>query len=288
MLENDARVWKLSLRDGAVEVHLPDSASLDAITRQLPQGFYSTFRTFDGGKRALGLRSHLKRLYQPGGGEIVKPDVNANIFCQYLADILLEYPDEARVRAIMTMKGEVYIALTPLVPLPREIYQQGVKVITANARRESPRMKTTAFISASESIRNKIASSDIFEALLVHNESILEGMTSNFFYVRNGNLGTARKSILLGVTRRMVLHVARGSGIGIVYRALRWEQVPGLDEAFLTSSSRGIVPIIQIDSTPVGEGRPGSYTKRLSIKYDDYVLRRAESIRSVASQTGIA
>jgi branched-chain amino acid aminotransferase len=284
MLKNDARVWKLSLRDGAVEVHLPDSTSLDAVTRQLPQGFYSTFRTFDGGKRVLGLRSHLKRLYQPGGKEIVKPDVNANILCQDLADILLEYPDEARVRVIVTMKGDVYIALTPLVSLPREIYQQGVKVITTNARRESPRMKSTAFISSSESIRNKIASSDIFEALLVHNGSILEGMTSNFFYVRNGNLGTARKSILLGVTRRMVLHVARGSGIGIVYGALRWEQVSGLDEAFLTSSSRGIVPIIQIDSTPVGEGSPGLYTKRLSIKYDSYVLRHAKSIRNVASQ----
>ena len=284
MREINARVWKLSSRDGAVEIRLPDSTSLDAITRQLPQGFYSTFRTFEGGKRVLGLRSHLKRLYQPEGEATVKPDVNANIFCQHLADILLEYPGEARVRAIMTFKGNVYIALTPLVPLSREIYQKGVKVITTNARRESPRMKSTAFISASESIRAKIASSDIFEALLVHNGFILEGMTSNFFYVRNENLGTARRNILLGVTRRMVLHVARGSSIGIVYRALRWEQDPSLDEAFLTSSSRGIVPIIQIDSTSVGKGRPGPYTKNLSIKYDDYVLRHAKSIRSVASQ----
>ena len=261
-----------------MEFHLPDTSSLDAITRHLPQGFYSTFRTFDGGRRALGLRAHLQRLYQPAVLQQIKPAVPADVLRRHLAEILGEYPGEARVRAIMTRSGQVYIALEPLKPLPTEIYLHGVKVVTTDVQRESPRLKSTAFITASESTRAQIAASEIFEALLVRNEFILEGMTSNFFYVKNGELGTARNNILLGVTRRTVLRVARGSGVSILYRPLKREQVPALDEAFLTSSSRGIVPIVQVDNMRVGEGRPGAVTKKLSNAYNQYVVSHAEII----------
>ena len=103
-------------------------------------------------------------------------------------------------------------------------------------------------------------------------------MTSNVFYVKDGKLGTARKDILLGVTRRTVLHVARGNGLDILYRAVKREQVPALDETFITSSSRGIVPVIQIDDVPVGEGVPGSITKKLMKDYDEYVMRVAKRL----------
>jgi branched-subunit amino acid aminotransferase/4-amino-4-deoxychorismate lyase len=51
-----------------------------------------------------------------------------------------------------------------------------------------------------------------------------------------------------------------------------------LTEAFLTSSSRGIVPIVRIDDITVGEGVPGAITQRLRKAYDEYVLRSAEKI----------
>ena len=67
---------------------------------------------------------------------------------------------------------------------------------------------------------------------------------------------TAQKGILLGVTRRAVLRIARGQGMSIEYRSpLINEQ---FDEAFLTSSSRGVVPIVKIDGKPVGRGKPGA------------------------------
>lgn len=278
MLENTIRVWKLSEEAGAVEFDMPDTTSLDAVTRQLPQGFYSTFRTYDGGKRVLGLRAHLERLYQPAEWQQIKPGVPANLLQSLLAKILGEYPGEARVRVIMTSAGYIYLVLSHLKSLLVEVYSQGVKVATTDVQRQNPRLKSTAFISASESTRAQIAGSDIFEALIVRNKFILEGITSNFFYIKDKKLGTAREGILLGVTRGTVLRVARGSGFRIVYRALKREQVPDLSEAFITSSSRGIVPVIQIDNMPVGDGRPGSMTKRLSKAYDEYVIRHAEII----------
>jgi len=278
MAENQTRVWEIRSQRSRAELHPAEASNLDAVTRQLPQGFYSTFRTFEHGKRALGLRAHLQRLYRPAESQQIEPALPADQLRRHLAEILGEYPDEARVRVILTYKGRVYIALSYLKPLPVEIYSQGVKVVTTGVQRQNPRLKSTSFISASESARAHIAGSDIFEALLVRNGLILEGITSNFFYIRDGMLGTAREEVLLGITRGIVLRVARGSGFRILYRALKREQVPALDEAFLTSSSRGIVPIVQIDDVPVGEGRPGPVTNHLSELYNEYVIRHAEII----------
>lgn len=278
MFEDNIKVWKLSKAKGIVVFNLPDTSSLDVVTRQLPQGYYSTFRTFDGGRRVLGLGLHLQRIYQPAAVQKINPAVPIAILRRQMADILSNYPNEARVRLVMTKQGEIYIVLAPLAILPTEIYQYGVQVITSDVQRESPRVKSTAFITASENTRAQIAHSEIFEALLVRKNTILEGMTSNFFYVKDGLLGTARNNILLGVTRRTVLRVARGSGFSIAYCPLKREQVSALSEAFLTSSSRGIVPIVQVDNITVGEGVPGPITKKMMDGYKNYVMRHAEII----------
>jgi len=297
-------------------IQLQDTSSLDAITRQLPDGYYSTFRTFDGCARVLGLKAHLRRLYEP----VTQVDVNASSLRRHLLQLLEPFrPYEARVRVMMTQQGQVYIAIEPLKPLPREIYENGVRVITTEMQRHSPRLKSTAFIGASDEERKHIAQEGIFEALLVKDGKILEGMTSNFFYVlrveRNeertlrrmqttlapgasaGERGasstgltsispsalrdilyTAQRDILLGVTRRTVIRVARGRGLEVRYRPLKLNQLSAVEEAFITSSSRGIVPVIQIDDVRVGEGRVGAITRLLMSAYDEYVLKHAEKI----------
>lgn len=278
MTTGNIKAWELSQQNGAVEISLPDMSNLDAITRQLPQGFYTTFRTYNGGKHVLGLRSHFKRLYQPAAAQGIDPTLPDGDLRRNLVDIMQAYPGEGRVRLILTNQGQVYIAVEPLKSLPPEIYLHGVKVMTTDIERQDPRLKSTSFISASQGARSKIAERKVFEALLVRNGAILEGMTSNFFYVKEGKLGTARHGILLGVTRRTVLRVARGRGVEIVYKPLKLDDVPAVEEAYITSSSRGIVPVVQIDGSMVGEGRPGPITHALMEAYNDYVLRVAEKI----------
>jgi len=278
MSENITKVWEISAVRGARRVDLPDTTTLDAITRQIPQGYYSTFRTHDGRKKVLGLHAHLQRLYKPAAMQNINVSVEANALRKYLKDVLDGYNGEVRVRVIMTKEGQVYIVVEALKSFPSEIYTQGVKVITTKVQRKNPRLKSTNFISASEGERAEISQSNIFEALLVRNDFILEGMTSNFFYVRNEMLGTARTKILLGVTRQTVVRVAREIGLDILYRPLERKQAPALSEAFITSSSRGIVPVIQIDDVMVGEGTPGSITKNLMEEYTNYVKQHAEMI----------
>ena len=91
-------------------------------------------------------------------------------------------------------------------------------------------------------------------------------------------LYTAQKDILLGVTRTMVIRAARGRGVEVRYRALDLRQLPDLKEAFITSSSRGIVPVIQIDNVMVGRGRVGWVTKQLMSAYEKDVLKNSEPL----------
>jgi branched-chain amino acid aminotransferase len=254
-----------------------EANSLDALTRQLPDsdGYYSTFRTFDGCRRVLGLTAHLRRLYGP----VPVPEVSESFLRRQLLTLLEPYrPNEARVRLIMTKQGQVYLASEPLRLLPREVYENGVRLETTELQRDHPRLKSTAFIAASDSERKHIAQEGIFEALLVKNEKILEGMTSNFFYVSDNILYTARDDILLGITRQTVIELARGRGVEIKYKPLKRDQISSIAEAFITSSSRGIVPVIQIDKTTIGQGRPGAVTMELSAAYDQYVIENAEKI----------
>ena len=256
-----------------------DAPSLDEITRELPDGYYSTFRTFDGCTRVLSLTAHLRRLYGP----ISLPEVSASFLRQELRLLLEPYrPDEARVRAIMTKQREAYLAVEPLKPLPREVYENGVRVETTELQREHPRLKSTAFIGRSDSERKHIAQERIFEALLVKDGKVLEGMTSNFFYVGQvvnlSYIGTARDDILLGVTRKTVIEIARGRGLEIKYQPLKQGQVSALEETFITSSSRGIVPVVKIDEITIGQGRPGSITKQLINAYEAYVIEKSERI----------
>src|SRR5688572_1749581 len=151
------QTWRITPNQN-IKFEIEDS-SLDAITRQLPDGYYSTFRTFDGCMRVLGLTAHLRRLYEP----VSQPEVSESFLRRQLRALLDPYrPGEARVRTIMTRQGELYIAIESLKPLPREVYENGVRVKTINLQRKHPRLKSTTFIVRSDSERKHIVQEGIF------------------------------------------------------------------------------------------------------------------------------
>lgn len=274
---SDLRLFCLS-PFGAEEVSLPDMSSLDAITRQLPSGLYTTFRTYDERRRVLGLRAHLERLYLPAPGLNIRPAVEETELRRLLSSLLAEYTGEARVRLVLTGNGSLYAAIEPLIPLPPAVYEQGVRAVTVRLQRRSPRLKSTAFIESSQAQRRLLAESGAFEALMVRRGYILEGLTSNFFYVQAGMLGTARRGILLGVTRRTVLRLARRLGLKVAYHPLHLSRLADIDEAFITSSSRGVVPLVAIDEMTIGDGWVGEWARSLQAAYQAYVWQRAEFI----------
>lgn len=255
------------------------ATTLDSWSRTLPDGWYTTFRTFDTGQRALGLHWHLQRLLLPAQHYHLSLNLDANILRQRIADCLSRlHRQEWRIRLTLTPQPQLWMAVEPLhLPAP-EIYQNGVCVALTQAHRDNPTEKNTAFIQQSAQTRNNLAAQNHYEGLLTHNHRILEGLTSNFYSIQDNALVTAKYNILPGVTRRIVLTLARQIGLPIVYRAPRTTQIAHFTEAFLSSSSRGIVPIVQIDETRIAEGAPGIWTTRLMHAYTAYLQSHTQPI----------
>jgi len=229
------------------------------------------------------LQSHLARLYLPAKVRGIIPVVRRqDDFRHILAELLnrLEDNQEARVRLILDTSlepGTFYVLLAPMKILPDEVYENGVYLDVSKARREKPALKRTEFISKSSTDRKRVGG-EVFEILLTNRGRILEGMTSNFFYVRDGVLCTAGRGILIGVTRQTVLALAKQEGIEICYKALALNELSATKEAFITSSSRGIVPVVQVGGQQIADGRVGQMTRKLMDLYQRKVLSIAEVI----------
>lgn len=260
---------------------LPD---FDAITAGLPSGLYTTFRTYAGRTKVVGLRSHLERLYLPAKAQGIVPTVRRqDDFRHILFDLLQRInAPEARVRLIMDTSvelGTLYVLLTALQLPPVEIYQQGVHLEISRTSREKPSLKRTSFIQETTFERKRLGS-EVYEILLTDKGRVLEGMTSNFFYVRDAELCTAGRGVLIGVTRQTVIEIAKREGIHFCIRAIRINELNTISEAFITSSSRGIVPVVGIEAQEVGDGMVGPMTTRLIQLYNAEVLALAEDIVS--------
>jgi len=252
-----------------------NATTLDEMTRALAEGFYTTFTTLAGGTKVFGLQSHMDRLYIPAHERGLNPRVDENTLRERIASLVKQnLPKESRVRIILAKdSGAIHVGIQYSEPPPEIIYSKGVHVITTEMARKSPAVKDSGFITSSSFQRMRIAS-NVFEVLMTKNGMILEGMTSNFYGINGKSIITAKWGILPGVTRKAILRLAKAQGMTIKYRAPRMDEK--LSEAFLTSSSRGVVPIVSIDHKTVGEGRVGAWTKSLSKAYQDYVRERSE------------
>lgn len=103
---------------------------------------------------------------------------------------------------------------------------------------------------------------------------LAEGSISNVFVVRRGELVTpdVASGLLPGITRAVVLDLARKLGLSVQERPVQPQELQGAEEAFLTSSLMGLMPLVAVDDRPVGAGVPGPVTARLRAAYADLVL----------------
>jgi D-alanine transaminase len=109
------------------------------------------------------------------------------------------------------------------------------------------------------------------EALLyLPDGSLTEASHSSLFGVRNGQLITAANgnAILPGVTRDLVVALARKDEIPVLERNLRRDELSAIDEVFLSGTTTEVLPVTRIDGHPVGNGAPGPVTKRLRLLYN--------------------
>ena len=105
-----------------------------------------------------------------------------------------------------------------------------------------------------------------------HRGDLSECSQSNLFVVRAGTAYTPPldAGLLAGITREFLFGVAREIGVPMAEATLRDEDLLGADEAFLTSTTREVVPVRQVDETTLGSGRPGPLTRRVMEAFGAY------------------
>ncbi len=139
------------------------------------------------------------------------------------------------------------ILLNPLFP-DRKFYALGVDTITYKFQRLFPSAKTLNMLGSYMAYR-KAKENGCYEALLIdESKNLIEGTRTNFFTIKDNKIFTQPKEqILEGITRDIVLHIARKSGYQIIETYLAIENLSDYDCAFLTSTSSKIIPIKKID-----------------------------------------
>lgn len=279
-------VWKLvsgNVNPNLAPLALPRPVeTLDEASSFLPGGAYTTFRTYEGTK-ALCLDEHFRRLENTARLADSPVQFNQEAIRQALRRILAQPSPtlDRRFRLTLDLEdcpGVVYIASEPLSSLPESAYQRGVWVITSDLQRQLPQAKLTRFIARAAPVRRSLPAG-VHEAIMVAPDGrLLEGLSSNFFAVKNGELWTAQEGVLAGVTRSLVLECAQRLGIITRGEAARLADLPTLEEAFITSSSRGVLPVRRIDQYEIGNGQPGNFTRKLMRAYQDCIEERIEPV----------
>ena len=116
-----------------------------------------------------------------------------------------------------------------------------------------------------------------FEALFVRDGVVTEGTSTNAFAVREGRIVTYPEDehILPGITRRLILAIARREGIEVVEEALNVDELDRVDELLISSTTIEVMPVVSVDGRPVGGGRPGPVARKLQEQYDRLVEKVA-------------
>ncbi|HVF70410.1 MAG TPA: aminotransferase class IV [Chthoniobacterales bacterium] len=248
------------------------------------EGIYETLRTYHGSlflydrhMRRLRNSARLIDLPIPFSDDGLEGHIRETISAAELGG------NEAYVRVLVTRGvGELtydpkatphpswVIIVKALSCPPAEVYEKGVKVALVDVVRNHPQ-SVNPMIKSNNLMNSALAAQQAlkrggFEAVMRNYRGELTECTqSNLFIVKNGAVLTPplESGLLPGITREFVFELGSDAGVEVRERVLRDDDLFAADEAFLTSTTREIVPIVAIDDRAIGEGKPGAVTLQL-------------------------
>lgn len=147
-------------------------------------------------------------------------------------------------------------------------FGEGVKLLTLDYYRWKPEVKTTYYL-PSLIMFPGMKEKGAIEVLYHHNGLISETTRANFFLVKDGILITAGDGVLKGITRMHVLTVAKGF-LPAEERPVRLDEVWDCDEAFITGTSKHVMPVVEIDGRMIGDGKPGKITRQITKAFEKF------------------
>ncbi len=270
----------------------------DRLLSPLDQGFlfgasvYETIRTYGG--RVFLLGRHLGRLRESAKALDIALDVSDEELAARVEETLVAAGnEEASIRIVVSAgvgsidyragsasRSTVVVIVRPLPEYPESLYREGARAVFVPMMRATkggldPRIKSsnllTNVLALREAQRRKA-----YEALMLNAEGdVAEGSMSNVFVVAKRVIRTPPLSagLLEGITRELVIEVARETSFVVEEQSFKPAELLGADEVFITASARQIVPIVQVDETRIGNGKPGPVTASLIAAYKEKVKK---------------
>ena len=250
------------------------------------EGVYETLRTYNGEPFLFG--RHMRRLRNSAGMlhlsiPLTDTQIDARFRETMQAAGLGGADREAYIRILVTRGiGEltydpaatptpsIVVIVKPNVDPPAEVFERGVKVSLVGVVRNHP-ATVNPLIKSNSLLNNALAMQEAlrrgaFEGVMRNYKGELAECTqSNLFVVKNGAALTPpiEAGLLPGITREFLFEIGATAGIPVREAVLRDEDLFGADESFLTSTTRELVPIVQVDDQKIGTGTPGPITRAL-------------------------
>ncbi len=261
-----------------------DAASVPAADLAVTRGYgvFDYLRTYGG--RPFHLEAHLARLALSAQMlELALPLPLAAIGDIVLEALARSEPGDHGVRIVITGgdssdgllpsgAARLLVLVTPKPQPPAEWFARGVKVATHHAERYLPEAKTINYIPAILALRRAKASGAVDSLYIDRDGLALEGTTTNLFAFFGSTLVTPARGILAGVTRQVTLELAE-SRYAVQQRDLPLAELLRADEVFITSSTKQVCPVRQIDGHVVGG--PGPRTRDLMAAFEALVAEAA-------------
>lgn len=250
------------------------------------QGIFESLRCYRG--EFFLLEEHLNRFFasaQSLGWKLPfgKQEIAQRMREDFLEDYRRREKKSAFVRINLYQdcerkKFELVTNVIPKKEYPAGFYREGISLASVPSRKNSPaslnpRIKSTNMLGgvfAFEEARTQ----RVFDALSLSEQGyVTEGSVANFFLVKEGSVMTASShtGILEGVTRDYLIRLACGSGIPVAEIPLTRHDVYCAEEAFLTNTSMGVMPVREVDARQIGTGVPGAFTRRLMKQFNQAI-----------------
>lgn len=246
-------------------------------------GVFDYLRTYAG--RPFHLWDHLLRFkYSAEHIGLALPNSLSEIEAIVSAVQKLNHLEEASIKIILTggispdqftpqIQSNLIVFAYPLTSYPHHYFTDGIKVITTRLSRSLPTSKTTQYTPAIVALQQGKAQNAVEAIYLNAQNELLEATTSNFFGFKDGTLYTCcSEEVLIGITREVVRNLA-APHFPIDTRALSYDEIPKLEEAFITASNKEVMPVTQIDSMKVGTGQVGPKTRFIMELFRSYTQR---------------
>jgi branched-chain amino acid aminotransferase len=252
-------------------------------------GVFEGIRIYSG--RVFELPAHLKRLYE--SAKVIRLNIGMSVDAMTKAvedTVKANGISDGYIRLLVTRgvgtlglnpftckAAQVIIIADQIQLYPADLYEKGMKVISASTIRNHP-MSLPPQVKSMNYLNNILAKiealdKDVPEAIMYNHEGfVAEASGDNIFVVRNGELLTppVQAGALAGITREVVMKLAAGLGISVVEMNLTRFDLYIADEFFLTGSAAEIIGVIDIDGRTIGSGKPGPVTQRLQKAFFEY------------------